>query len=943
MGRDRNVTISVTDSSQAGGDDGRMNACCPHRRRLVPRLAALALGTALLLAPRPANSLETFGWWRNYDPIYVLGYAPLWWPATAYDPVNGLDWLTNSPVNAPNLGNNLMEPIAASRVASGGSLLLNSNGLLWACGRDDFNFGAEFGMSRPFPAALDGKVWQVTYGGTAGPVVDSIIGMAQPVKAATEHQAVLRADGRALLWGRVVFGQNWAPIGAGAGSLQSVISAKTTHANPVSEQQDIKQVAVGASGSTFLLTGGGKVLSFGSIGFSRPDYLGRVAATNYLDPSPVDFSLGGTQVAPSMKQVDAGLAFAASLDVHGRVWTWGANDNGQLGHGTVGLNQTSRPKPVVDALGNELKGVKQIACTQTAGYALLSDGTVWGWGQNGFGQLGINPNGGDYPFAQWTGLTSATSIWTNQWGVCSLKSDGTVWGLGDDGVSRALAGGGWQVTYNTPYRLFSAWTPNPQMWPPNNSSVLTGTGGILIRSTGIPHQAGAFLGAAEFFLLASPKAPAQKLTSQDFAFQNIPAHRFRKYVTGMVHYEGDPLPEQDRETTATYTGSAGAYTIAIDSFGNLWSAGWEHDPDQALGDGPLIAEWNQFGQSGPKPFQNITGHLPPSGQFVDVDTFMGKTVALTVDGEVYSFGFNPYANKVFFADYTPAPMSAYEPTLVSLSGITPGERVIKLRQGWDHTLALTDAGHVFAMGGWDNGSNGRATGATVGWPLNQHAGNWVQIMRPGQVPLSGVIDIATANDTCLALAGDGQVYGWGSYSSKVLNGATPSNNTGNRHLAKLLVHPDLVGVKSIAMSGTPSDIHYVDPSTNDFGMNDTTCFALRTDGRVVSWGSNISRQTGQGSGFNGGLAQGFVQVQGGQDLQNVKEIAAGGRFAWALSANGKVFAWGRNTYNQIGQGTNQANYNKAVQIKEVATAKQRFYSLGVGGSAWHGMAIAANN
>lgn len=35
-----------------------------------------------------------------------------------------------------------------------------------------------------------------------------------------------------------------------------------------------------------------------------------------------------------IKQVTAGVCFSAALDVAGYVWTWGCNENGQLGDGT---------------------------------------------------------------------------------------------------------------------------------------------------------------------------------------------------------------------------------------------------------------------------------------------------------------------------------------------------------------------------------------------------------------------------------------------------------------------------------------------------------------------------------------------------------------------------------------------------------------------------------
>jgi alpha-tubulin suppressor-like RCC1 family protein len=69
--------------------------------------------------------------------------------------------------------------------------------------------------------------------------------------------------------------------------------------------------------------------------------------------------------------------------VQGEAWAWGQNEYGQLGDGT----NTNRNAPV-QVRG--LSGVQDI----DAGFfghslALKSDGTVWAWGRNKYGQLGV--------------------------------------------------------------------------------------------------------------------------------------------------------------------------------------------------------------------------------------------------------------------------------------------------------------------------------------------------------------------------------------------------------------------------------------------------------------------------------------------------------------------------------------------------------------------------
>jgi len=77
------------------------------------------------------------------------------------------------------------------------------------------------------------------------------------------------------------------------------------------------------------------------------------------------------------------------LKSDGTVWTWGANFFGKLGIGETNPVRMSVPVEVRDA-GNVsyLNSVKAIMGCETHNVALKSDGTVWSWGYNAFGQLG---------------------------------------------------------------------------------------------------------------------------------------------------------------------------------------------------------------------------------------------------------------------------------------------------------------------------------------------------------------------------------------------------------------------------------------------------------------------------------------------------------------------------------------------------------------------------
>jgi alpha-tubulin suppressor-like RCC1 family protein len=83
-----------------------------------------------------------------------------------------------------------------------------------------------------------------------------------------------------------------------------------------------------------------------------------------------------------IRQIAAGDNHTAVLRDDGRVWTWGVNHAGQLG---VDKSNAVRANPEpVDGLTNVL----QVAAGNGYTAALRSDGTVWTWGDNSWGQLG---------------------------------------------------------------------------------------------------------------------------------------------------------------------------------------------------------------------------------------------------------------------------------------------------------------------------------------------------------------------------------------------------------------------------------------------------------------------------------------------------------------------------------------------------------------------------
>lgn len=92
--------------------------------------------------------------------------------------------------------------------------------------------------------------------------------------------------------------------------------------------------------------------------------------------------------------IAAGEQHSLALKSDGTVWAWGSNHYGQLGNNDNLRADQNTPVEVANSSGTGfLQGVVAIAAGGNHSMALKADGTVWTWGLNGSGELGNNDAG----------------------------------------------------------------------------------------------------------------------------------------------------------------------------------------------------------------------------------------------------------------------------------------------------------------------------------------------------------------------------------------------------------------------------------------------------------------------------------------------------------------------------------------------------------------------
>ena len=207
-----------------------------------------------------------------------------------------------------------------------------------------------------------------------------------------------------------------------------------------------------------------------SITFTAPSDLGVPAATSYTmtsspgsltgtgatSPITVSGLTNGTPYTFTVKAVStigAGADSAASNSVTPvallYLWSWGRSNFGQLGLGNT--TDYSSPKQV-GALNTWASIEAGQQSNQRAGYAIKTNGTLWSWGKNDYGQLGLG-NTTNYSSPKQIGaLTSWLKISGGSYGsVSAIKTDGTLWSWGYNGNGQLGLGN--TTNYSSPKQV----------------------------------------------------------------------------------------------------------------------------------------------------------------------------------------------------------------------------------------------------------------------------------------------------------------------------------------------------------------------------------------------------------------------------------------------------------------------------------------------------------
>jgi alpha-tubulin suppressor-like RCC1 family protein len=133
--------------------------------------------------------------------------------------------------------------------------------------------------------------------------------------------------------------------------------------------------------------------------------------------------------AENWKNIDCGYLHTAAIKTDGTLWTWGRNDEAQLGDGTI----IHRSSPV--QVGSDTTW-KLIACGYNSSAAIKTNGTLWTWGRNEEAQLGVNDRIYRSSPTQVGSSTDWKQVHISRSFGGAVKTDGTLWTWGQNNIGQ---------------------------------------------------------------------------------------------------------------------------------------------------------------------------------------------------------------------------------------------------------------------------------------------------------------------------------------------------------------------------------------------------------------------------------------------------------------------------------------------------------------------------
>jgi alpha-tubulin suppressor-like RCC1 family protein len=615
--------------------------------------------------------------------------------------------------------------------------------------------------------------------------------------------------------------------------------------------------------------------------------------------NPVDPGAQNYQgfLSVSVKELALGGDHVLLVSGDGTVYAWGENYDGQLGLGNS--DETWSPEEVAD-----LSNIEGAAAGGSHSIVWDGDGNLWGWGSNAERQLyGPPEEGYDSPeeFNLEIKMAAARDSFT-----AYLEPDGSISAQGkitqghDDDAP---------VVFDSDYQDISI----------SNGSVaakklVCNEWGLMaiaedesVWRWGVFQEDGSWHGSFEQVtgVTASDAAGG----GGHFLVLETDGSLTRVGEFHAVDSGGPPAG-----TSFTDVAAGHAYSLAVTENGELW--GWGSNDRGCLG----LPYW-QFELNEPSRIdENYKGNKDYTGGLTldftgarlyadDSTTF----IALS-DDSLIIWGENDWGQHATGSTDNPNMREAWFEVDFSASGSAPDG--IADADGWgDFGIAVDLSGNVWGWGANNSGQLG--------------LGDTAFRMDPEMISgLGNIAEIAAGWEFVVARVPGGSVYTWGENGSGQLGtddyteyhspqsvgslwGGCVDLDCGREH--SLTLWDDAgstrvyawggnasgqLGLGDTTMRGSPEQVTGFDAAVEAVACGYFHSLALDENGNVWAWGSNRDGQLGDGSTTDRTAPHKLSSSLFGGEA--VKAIAAGGDISVAITENGHLYGWGLNSGEQLG-------------------------------------------
>lgn len=563
------------------------------------------------------------------------------------------------------------------------------------------------------------------------------------------------------------------------------------------------------------------------------------------------------KIMDGVAHVAAGSYHSLAVKTDGSLWAWGYNYYGQLGNGTSGSGtNVSTPVKIMD-------GVAQVAAGSSHSLAVKTDGSLWAWGYNYDGQLGNGTSGSGTNVSTPVKIMDGVSkIYAGNSHSLAIKTDGSLWAWGSNGSFRL--GDGTNTNRPTPVKIMDG--------------VKMASGGavntFILKTDGSLWACGAidYVGKLQTGTSWAIATPIEIMNGvSEVASQG--------YNTICVTTDGEVMAWGDNaygQLGTPYTNQLSPVKVPVT--GNVASIAAGGNSSMAVSTSGILYGWGSNG-NGELGQGDRSPKMSPCQITTNVSqAAMGRgtnAAAVKADNSLWEWGTN-------CRNITKMRVSPYR-TMTGIKQVAAGYRNI---------FAIKTDNSLWAWGNNDDGELG--------------VGDTDDRNEPVKV-MDGVSQVAAGYSHSLALKSDGSLWAWGyNYDGRIGDGTFGSGN-GKTSPVKVMEN-----VKQVAAG----DFHSL---------------ALKTDGTLWAWGYNGNGQLGIGS-YDYNAHSTPVQIMSG-----VSKIAAGDYFSLAIKTDGSLWAWGRNWDGQIGDGTDTEQDSPVkvmAGVTDMAAGSNHTLAIKTDGSLW---------